>query len=171
MPTSSLWTTPLYIGRLNTYLVNVPSRDVIPVGIVGERIEQIRRSLQPPPHRRSRLGYMSVDDFAAMIGTTRQQVMALIYGTSRPNAKNREKLALASGGVFSAKDFLEPREPTELEVVHGKIDQLIVRFRAVEKELASLASQVKTLTVAASDENSASPPDIRLLSHGKRDAQ
>src|SRR5262245_7596414 len=112
--------------------------EVVPFGTVGECIEEVRRSLPPSPKRsKPRLPYINYDDMAELIGTTRQQLVLWVKGEAYPAAKNREQLALLSGGRFTADNFRVPREPSELAQVMARLDsmesQLVKLTRAVEK--------------------------------------
>lgn len=101
------------------------SSKVVPGGTVGERIYALWMGFPPPPGRKSRRPHGSLDDFAAALGTSRQRVAAWIRGESEPEDWNRQRLAEASGGRYTADDFRQPRAPSELEAINRKLDQIV----------------------------------------------
>jgi len=112
--------------------------EVIPVGIVGERIEQIRRMHPPPKGRNARQPWNSYDDFAVLVGCPRQQIVDWIKGRTQPSDRNRQKLAALSKGVFTADDLKGPQIPSELEQVMARLDVLQSQLVKLTREVAKL---------------------------------
>lgn len=103
----------------------------------AERIELVRQSIAPPEGRRSRLGYISKDDFAALIGCSRTRVIAWTNAENPdyPEERYRVRLAELSGGRFMPDDFRRPDQP----------GPLATRLEQLAKELSNLT---KALHVA-----------------------
>jgi transcriptional regulator with XRE-family HTH domain len=104
---------------------------------VAERVKAVMQSVPPKEGRNSRLGHISVEDFADYLGTSKQRVIDWRNGSGFPDKTNRERLAAASGGVYSADDF---RGPTA-----AKHSEMTVRLGELEAEAADLRAAVVAL--------------------------
>lgn len=91
--------------------------------------------LPPPEGRRSRLGHISIDDFAQQIGSTRQRVIEWEGGSAYPDKKNRDRLAAASGGVYRPDDFRRQAEEQAVERWRDKVDRHLQQLAKDSKEL------------------------------------
>lgn len=96
----------------------------------AERINALIKALPPKEGRRSRLGHISIEDFAELLGTTKQRVIDWRSGDAFPDGKNRERLAEVSAGRYRADDFRGP-------VTAGKVETA-ARLAALEEEVAVL---------------------------------
>lgn len=94
---------------------------------VAIRIRELIESTPPRAGRRSRIGHISIEDFAEAIGTTKARVIPWTKGRSYPDEKNRARLAAASGGRYSADDFIPPPESNQddhLAELRAEVDEL-----------------------------------------------
>lgn len=100
----------------------------------GERIEAVRQATPPPPGRRSRLGYISKDDFAKLIGCSRTRVIAWTRDEdpNYPEERYRIRLAALSNGRFTPDDFRRPDQPGPIAV---RLEQLAAELRNVKDAL------------------------------------
>lgn len=96
-------------------------------GTNKERIEEIQRLLPPAAGVRSRTGYASLDELAALLGTNRSHVIQWKKG-SEPSRRHRERLAELSGGRYSPDDFVRRRPGSRRELA-----ALEDRVRALEE--------------------------------------
>jgi transcriptional regulator with XRE-family HTH domain len=83
--------------------------------------------LPPKQGRNSRLGHISIEDFAALVGTTKQRVIDWRKGNAYPDSRNRVRLAEVSGGVYTPDDFKGPSLPAR----QAMADRMIVIEEAV----------------------------------------
>lgn len=98
----------------------------------AQRIEAIRRSLPPAEGRRSRLGYLSKDDFADLLGAGRSTVINWTTGKAFPEERYRIELARLSGGQYAPEDFENPQSPG---LGKGSLER---RLKAVEATVVRL---------------------------------
>lgn len=71
---------------------------------VAEKIEELIRQTPPLEGRNSRLGHISKEDFAVVLGVSKSALFNWLDG-AEPDPSNRERLAAASGGRYSPEDF------------------------------------------------------------------
>lgn len=124
---------------------------------VAERIAALRKSLPPREGRKSRLGHMSVEDFAEHLGTTKTRVIAWEKGKAYPDAINRERLSTASEGRFQPESFMQSVEPDPLEALEGEVADLTVGLEASRKANNSLRLRVSTLERAVKELQALAP--------------
>jgi hypothetical protein len=119
---------------------------------VADRIEAIRRTIPPAPGRRSRLGYISKDDFAELIGTGRTRVIAWTTGQAYPEARYRERLAELSKGRWLPADFARDAAPTDrLAALEAEVERLADALDTAGKAYDRLRARVRALERAAGD--------------------
>lgn len=131
---------------------------------MGERILAVRKMLPPKPGRRTRLGYLSGDDLADLLGVSRTRIPVWENGRGHPDPPQRERLAELSGGRFSPEDFERRSEPQPLPLIRGlreDVDALTASLAAAEKSVALLTKRVSVLEEKAGDQPSRDLPTAR----------
>jgi transcriptional regulator with XRE-family HTH domain len=117
--------------------VSLPSRDG---ETVAERIRAVIDATPPQPGRQSRLGHISIEDFAKLLGTSSQRVYEWLNTASYPGEKNAERLAEASKGRYTAEQFMRPA-PLRTQATARRLEQLEAAVRQIE----DLVPQVESL--------------------------
>ena len=111
---------------------------------VPERIRQLIDSLPPKPGRRSRIGHISIEDFAELAGVSKGRLIAWMKGEASPDAKNRARLAAASQGRYQAEDFIG-REELERGEQRGRLEELEAALNRLAVDLPVLAGKMRIL--------------------------
>lgn len=115
---------------------------------VAHRIKKLMESIPPKEGRNSRLGHISIEDFADLIGSSKQRVIDWRKGTSFPDETNRARLEAVSGGRYSADDFKRPTEAEQqarLEELSGEVEDLRFAIGALLRLGSELCAQVEEL--------------------------
>ncbi len=113
----------------------------------ADRIEDVRR-MTPSPRAHGRLGHISKEDFAELIGVSRSRIFAWTRADNPeyPEERHRVRLAELSGGRYVPEDFAPPgREPTPgtravLERIAESEARLLARIEALEEQLRHRAA-------------------------------
>lgn len=109
-----------------------------PPETVAQRVSALIAALPPKPGRKSRLGHISIEDFAELLGTTKARVIEWRKGDAYPDEKNRERLAAVSGGRYTADDFKGPsatENQDRLTGLEARIDAAEGRLNAIDQYL------------------------------------
>jgi hypothetical protein len=107
---------------------------------VGDRIEAIRRTTPPPAGRKSRLGYISKEDFADLVGCGRSRIFAWTrtQWPQYPEERFRERLADLSRGRYQPDDFASPDD----SAVRRAEQRLEPRVAALEEQMERLERHI-----------------------------
>lgn len=97
------------------------------------------QSTPPKEGRQARLEHISIEDFAAMLGTSKQRIIDWRDGTGHPDARNREKLAAASQGRYTADDFKGPTKAQRLDS-QAKLEGEVAVMRTVSLRLIEIST-------------------------------
>lgn len=97
---------------------------------VAGRIAALMKSLPPKEGRKSRLGHISIEDFAALLETSKQRVIDWRNGKSYPDLRNRERLAAVSRGRYVPDDFKGPTTESKAST--------LARLEALERKVQAL---------------------------------
>lgn len=122
---------------------------------VAERIVDLMQSLPPKEGRNSRLGHISIEDFAELLGTSKQRLIDWRKGEGFPDDRNRERLAAVSEGRYEADDFRGPGAAGRREMA-VRLEELEAKVASLRKEHADFV-RVATERMARLEANLASP--------------
>ena len=114
----------------------------------ADRIEDLRRHLPPKEGRRSRIGHLSKDDFAELVGASRGRVIAWTTGVAYPEPRYRVRLAELSEGRYQPDDFAPPNHTARQAELGAAVDRM-------ERILEALADRVESLERQAAREGQA----------------
>jgi hypothetical protein len=115
---------------------------------IAARVLEVRKSLPPPAGRRSRLGYMNVDDFAAAVAeqsgraTRRGTVINWEAAKQEPDQVYREALAALSLGEYMPEDFAIAGAATDRRV-EERLDDLEQALEELRTAVSGLEAQLQ----------------------------
>lgn len=136
---------------------------------VADRVKSVIESTPPREGRRSRLGHISIEDFADLLGTTKARVIEWRKGTAFPDQTNRDRLAGASGGRYSADDFKGPSAEENRDLLAVLREEVAALTRALDVsrgEHRKLAQRVGDL-----EKTARTPVEAPLRARAKRQGQ
>lgn len=87
---------------------------------------------------------MNAEDFAKFIGTSRNVVVSWIKGEAVPDRKNRERLALASGGRYTPSDFIDEK-PDPVAELNELMQTIALRVQKLDQSIGKLSRRLEAL--------------------------